>query len=291
MSLRSLLPCAFVVATLLACAARAAATPVEFCPARLADMKPVGEDKDTPSSLFGYVLHASTARAIGAAAFVADTDHGWYVWTLRDVALAEASPPKRGASSDQLSVAFPEPLMIRHAWVTSAKATSVTGFGWETLGTFLCEVPTYSDRGIAAAPVARDQARRPVASPTPSQASRAPSSPMATQAGGPALAVAAKPPFDSLDCPVPFSQAMVARAMQPQYPATFLSDTTTVQIEVAVGEQGQLLDAAVYKPSGVMAADQSALRAARRSIYTGAISYCQNVRGDYLFTATFMPHQ
>jgi hypothetical protein len=276
---RALVLLSFSVAAFAVCASPAGAT-TEFCPAHVAQIRAIDGDDGTPASAFRYVIGAITPRQIGAASVIADTDHGWYAWSIADVPIVATST---GRYSPWLGVTFPEPLTIRHAWITSAKATSVTGFGWETLGTFDCEVPAFSRRGIDDAPVAREQTRRPNASP----ASSAPPS-----SANPQRAMAVDPPFASLDCAIPFRQATVKEAFSPDFPRVAMQNPppgnlATSRIVVYIDEQGHLVDSAIYDSSGSAPLDLAALRAARRSTYVQAISYCQNVRGTYVFNATF----
>jgi TonB family protein len=110
--------------------------------------------------------------------------------------------------------------------------------------------------------------------------------------GAPATAAAAAAPFASIVCETPFQAAKVTDASVPDFPngarELVLSQAST-EVEVSIDEEGRLLDASVYATSGNALLNLSALRAARKSSYSAPISYCQNVRGQYLFTATFRP--
>jgi TonB family protein len=149
---------------------------------------------------------------------------------------------------------------------------------------FACEVPTYSSRGAADAELTRRQAALVA---TPATPQPAPIVPNVT----PGVAKPAPQPFDSIECDVPFMQARVVRPVQPDYPREAMSDgqPRAVEVEVAIDERGQLIDAWVFARSGDVLVDLSAVRAARRSSYSPATSYCQKVKGYYLFRADFRP--
>ena len=55
-----------------------------------------------------------------------------------------------------------------------------------------------------------------------------------------------------------------------------------------MGQSDAVLDAWVYKSSGVTALDASALSAARASSFASAVSYCQKAEGYYLYRSDFL---
>jgi outer membrane biosynthesis protein TonB len=264
-------------------AARADAL-TEFCPASVENIESSGL-KGSPSTEYSYDLNADIVRTIADASIIADTDHGWYRWSLSNVPLAAATTtevtPKKTytrdyAKSDRLFVAFPDALLVRHAWITTARTT---GDG------VACLVPAYKDRGVDTAELERAQARKATPPPKPVGHAATPFP------AGVAQAVPTSIPFDNIDCDVPFRQATVTAAQVPDYPTSERGGTSvsTTLVAVAVDEKGNSIDPWVYATSGSAAFDRSALRAARMSSYSAPISYCQKVRGVYLFTATFLP--
>jgi TonB family protein len=270
---------AFAAAAFL-CATGAARAEVEFCPAYLHGMKavdmPVGTDHLTA---FTYELRAGSQRVIANATFVADTDQGWYGWNVADIPIGTS---KR---SDVLSVTFPLPVTVRHAWVTNAALVGDDGYGWKDLKSYPCEVPVYANRGIPEAAGERPQSRKPSASPSPIAALPV-ASPGAKQSAAFPVAI----PFDSIDCTRPFGEARVTTAQGPDYPRGYIGAEGSTQVAVQIDEQGHLIDSWVYKSFGIDSFDASALRAARLSTYAPAVSYCQNVLGTYIFSATFQGH-
>lgn len=80
--------------------------------------------------------------------------------------------------------------------------------------------------------------------------------------------------------------------MQPEYPESAQDQGGEYVgiVEVAVGDDDQLVDAWTFAGSGNRAIDLTALRAALGSTYGDAISYCQHVRGYYIFRADFLPY-
>jgi len=180
-------------------------------------------------------------------------------------------------------VTFPQEVTIRHAWVTSAALSTQTAFPWNENQSYPCEVPPYSNRGVPASEEAREQSRRPNATPTPAVAPLPSPVPGALQT----VAFPAAMPFDSIDCAVPFSQARVTAAKSPEYPSGYDAGPLTVKVDIQLNEAGHILDAWIWQTSNVMAFDGAGLRAARLSTYAPAVSYCQRVLGEYLFTASF----
>lgn len=175
MTTRAAFFCAVLGAFVSCCATARAET--EFCPGKVAAIE-ASAGAGVPSTEFSYVLDAKSARTLDDAAIVADTDHGWYRWSIANVPLQMTSQAAshRGpagmvnytykfAQSTRQLVAFPEALLVRHAWITSARSDDENVFGWGKRGEFACEVPTFPNRGIDTAELARPQSRK--ATPLP----------------------------------------------------------------------------------------------------------------------------
>ena len=296
MTARATFFCAVLAAFVSCCAAARAET--EFCPGRVAAVE-ASAGAGVPSTEYSYVLDAKTARTVDDAAIVADTDHGWYRWSIANVPLQMTSDAAshqgpagmvnytyKFAQSTRQLVAFPEALLVRHAWITSARSDDENVIGWGKRGEFACEVPTFANRGIGTAELARPQSRKATPSPAPAGAA------LSALADGAVRAVPTSMPFDSIDCDTPFREVRVTDAVTPEYPPLLrgnVSEQASVLVDIAADEQGHLIDASVFAASGYPAFDSAGLRSARLSSYSGAISYCQKVRGEYIFTATFQP--
>jgi TonB family protein len=264
----------------------------ELCPAVVQRMVPVGVASNAPSATFTYDLQAKTARSIADAAIVADTDDGWYRWNIVDVAMplgtetvhtSKSSYNHDVSRSAQLSVTFPATLNVRHAWITSARATNEGIIGWEKVGEFACEVPSYETRGPKTPELARAQSHAASPWPSPSPAATAIPAPF----GVDAIAVRAAMPFASMDCEEPFHPGGIRDIHQPSFPHSENGNYGTARIAVQIDEVGTIIDASIDSSSGNRAFDSVALDAARKSAYVGAISYCQAVRIEYVFTAEF----
>jgi hypothetical protein len=274
----------------------------EFCPAVVANVQSSG-GAGLASEEYSYVLDAKTARTVDDAAIIADTDHGWYRWSVANVSLQMAtltfsfhnagdgiSYKYQMARSGRQLVAFPEALFVRHAWVTSARSDGETVMGWGKLGEFACEVPTFPNRGIDTAELERSQARKATPAPRKAPAAPIPAAVLPPLADGAIRAVPTSLPFDSIDCDTPFRELMVTDAISPTYPSILKGSvytTTSSLITVAADEEGHVIDASLFASSGYGAFDVEAQRVARKSSYLGAISYCQKVKGEYIFTATY----
>jgi len=181
------------------------------------------------------------------------------------------------AESSELTVLFPQPVTIRHAWVIAARTRGDLYFNWDPRGTVPCEPPDFAQPGY---PVTMRTER----SPQPGDETPAPAPPAAN-------AVASAAPFPTPTCPKPFINATVTDAIQPDFPEIVRSEgfsgLAVSEIAVALDPNGKLLDAWVWAKSGYPALDDAALKAARRSRYSGAVSYCGAVHGTYLFRADF----
>jgi hypothetical protein len=250
------------IALLLACRAQAEAR-TEFCPAAVLYAPAVPADATGKSASLVFALNSESPRTIVSATIVADTDGGWYSWDVANLPLTGAIPRSRSAP---LVVDFAKAVFVRHAWILHARVAG-DAFGWQTLGEVSCGVPAFT------APA--DRPRKP-------------------GSGNGLRHVAATPiaPLFSTECPHPFTQATVTHAVQPPFPRfapRLIGASYTSEVEVAVGQTDAILDAWVYKTSGVAALDASALSAARASSFSSAISYCQKAEGYYLFRADFEP--
>ncbi len=83
----------------------------------------------------------------------------------------------------------------------------------------------------------------------------------------------------------------LTHAVQPEYPASARNfGAASVEVEVTVGEAGNLLETRVVKSSGNALIDDAALRAARESSYSPKFVHCQPTQGSYLFRAIFQRH-
>lgn len=272
-----------VGAITLACNASAAAA-TEFCPATLTKVykKSTGADATT----YYYQLQALASRIVEGD-IIADTDAGWFAWTQQPVALTRSTYSDesrslklwyRIAESPELTVVFPQPVAIRHAWVAIAQAHGDHFFNWDARGRVTCEPPDFAPSTY---PHAKEQR-----SPQPGDETPAPAPP-------PAQAVTSVMPFTIAKCAKPFASARVSDAARPEFPESVkdqgFDGVATSEIAVAVDPHGTLLDAWVWAKSGYPALDSAALRAARQSTYTGATSYCRPIAATYLFRADFTP--
>jgi TonB family protein len=270
------------VAALLLCAGRATAS-VEFCPAVLGNMSPIGAPPG-PSATYSYELTAQAPRSVDAS-LIADTTAGWFGWSVAGVQLHQTTRflrstgvkrygltfppvtiPYPTVASDPLSVTFASPLTVRHAWVVAAN------------GSGACDVPDFPTASMAdPPPVYPGNFVTPSPLPSPSTPS--------------ARALPTSPPFAPESCDTPFVEAKVTRPAIPEFPMSAREEgfAGTSVVEVAVGKDGKLIDAWTLGSSGSRAIDLSAIHAARASEYTKPVSYCRPVNGLYLFRADFLP--
>jgi hypothetical protein len=275
-----LLPFWAIVLTVV-CASPARAVS-EACPATLF----FWPQRDAPSavSTYDYELTALTERSVDAT-MLADTDRGWYEWSVTQVPIprrtfAAAGPDfkytYKSAESVVLSVQFPTNLVVRHAWVTRAEATGESVLGWDAKGSYRCDVPdlTNKDRKPAAIEIHR------------------PENPTLPPAGPPVVATAAAAPFPPATCKSPFSSASVPRVVNPHFPdalVSILAQPAETTLYVAIDENGKLVDTWVLAGSGYPAIDAEAQNAARLSRYDPATSYCRQVGGVYVVDEIFTP--
>jgi hypothetical protein len=236
--------------------------------------------------VYYYYLQALASRVVEGT-IVADTDAGWFTWIQAPVQLTRttytSSSPEvkyswHVAESPELSVIFPAPVAIRHVWVATARTSGDPFFGWDAHGTVSCEPMDYATGNY----------------PNKSTVRRTPQTGDETPAPAPpaAKAVTSAPPFPPTSCTKPFVSATVTRAVQPEFPNIVRDEgfggDAIAEVAIALDAQGKLVDAWMWARTGYDPLDQAALKAARRSSYSGAISYCRPVSGMYLFRADFI---
>jgi TonB family protein len=96
-----------------------------------------------------------------------------------------------------------------------------------------------------------------------------------------------------MNCAVPFADAFVSHAENPDYPVQLRNagvPASVTVVEVGVSATGTIDDAWIYVPSGYAQFDGAALLSAKNSTYHPARSFCQDVPGQYLFRAEFSPN-
>ncbi|MGA9018463.1 MAG: hypothetical protein WB438_05990 [Candidatus Cybelea sp.] len=246
---------------LLVCGAQAEAR-TEFCPAAISYAPGAPADAAGRSASLVFTLDSESPRTIVSGTIVADSDGGWYSWDVANLPLTGTIPRIR---SESVVADFPKAVVVRHAWIIHAR-TAGDAFGWQTLGDVSCGIPAF---GVPAAriekPLPDDGLHHVTATPIA--------------------------PLFSTECPRPFAPATVTHAVQPPFPRfaqRLIGVSYTSEIEVAVGQSDAVLDAWVYKSSGVTALDASALSAARASSFASAVSYCQKAEGYYLYRSEFL---
>jgi TonB family protein len=270
-----------VAAAVCGASARAA---TEFCPAAIDSHYTKGPASQGATEYY-YRLSALGPRVVDGT-IVAETDRGWFVWKQLAVQLTpmtftytdkELKYSHALAESPELSVTFPQALVIRHAWLAFARSQGDPYFGWDARGMVACTPP---DFGTSAYPPMGKTLRTPRATdPTPGPAPPT------------AIAAPAAAPFPAPTCAHPFAVATVTYASQPLYPSVLKNEgfvgRAVSQIAVALDTNGKLVDAWVFASSGYPQFDAAAMDAARRSKYSAPISYCYAVKGTYLFRADF----
>lgn len=272
-----------------------------FCPAVLQFMRPSGMDEmpldpqrsvvdndvqpeKEPSESFVYELASGRMNTIVAASMLADTDHGWFQWNTQDVAMHEASKTidneiETRPQSSLMTVTFPFPVIVRHAWVARAIRLNDPASTSPVGGDFACSPPAYGSRGnVPDAQVAPHQNSDANASVSPSP----------SPVSGPGAEVARQiySPF-SLDCKAPFRAVTETRVAQPTIApsAPLNGETYRVAVEVLVGDHDNFMTAAIYQSSNRSDVDAAALSAANASGYSSAISYCRKVPSAAVFWA------
>lgn len=264
----------------------------EFCPAQITGIH--STNQMAQSTTYEYGLQALTDRTVEGT-IVADTDHGWYSWKQAPAQLVlthyTSWSPTHGAlplvemsyavsQSAELSVTFPVALQVYRAWVATAQTHGEKALRWDQSGLVDCEPTDFPPKTDA-----KDLRR---VKRTPNAGDPTPPPPVPA-----AVATATVAPFPVTTCDHPFVTATVTRPFPPSFPESMkspgFSQRDTSEIEVAVGPDGNLVDAWVFASSGYPQFDESALIAAQRSTYKPAISYCKAVGASYLFRADFTP--
>ncbi|MGC1380769.1 MAG: amidohydrolase [Candidatus Baltobacteraceae bacterium] len=118
-----------------------------------------GSESSAQSAEFASWLWAGGPRTVLVASLVADTDHGWYAWDVADVPLS--SKNARGFYSPPVIVRFPQPLAIRHAWVTRVQTSGDARFDGTTDGQIDCDAPNYPGPLPEATPTPKKAASLP----------------------------------------------------------------------------------------------------------------------------------
>lgn len=260
----------------IACA-RPASAMTELCPTDAEDVAPIGASMGAAAEEYSYALFAQTPRTVDAS-LIADTDRGWFAWNVNAAALLKtpllATGPREAASgyageSSPLAVAFPVPLVVKHAWVVRAKADGADRAAD-------CEVPAFPSASI----IATQTSGHPVPTPSPLPSPQSPA----------VAAKSASAPFPVELCAKAFEPARVTDAARPALPQSARDrglGTVDSYVEIVLDEEGRLLDSWTYRSAGWEPIDLAALDAARRSSYAPATSYCRPVKSLYLFRAQF----
>ena len=280
----------------------------EFCPATLtyahaADtpallrrqsaIDSVGDAQPRLASLFGIELSAYGPRTIVSAKLAFDTTAGWFTADVPQTALIEKDRHYANASAaftrhdwitPVMYVRFPVPAAIAHAWVYSITVAGDDMFNWSAQGTVICP-PTPGPSKQQA----RNQSKMSQASrwldPKDEDHLDVPPGPNSTILQG-----TASNALGDSSCAEPFREAEVTSQAEPEYP-NFLRNSFAGRaqnaVEVAISPDGSIRDAWIWGPSGFTLFDDSTLRAARSSKYSGARAYCQAVPASYLFKVTY----
>jgi protein TonB len=112
--------------------------------------------------------------------------------------------------------------------------------------------------------------------------------PAGTETSGP-IAPTAGPATAAPACARPHVDAVATNKVEPDYPemARQQGAVGTATVRVTLSTTGAVTGASIYKSSGNVLLDNSAVHAARTSSYRPEIDNCEPVGGDYLFVATF----
>lgn len=267
----------------------AALAVTEFCPAQL-NYEAVGEPAG-PTQLYSFVLEAYGPRTV-VARLGFHTGEGWYTLALPNVALTEKDVKYYTPASsfiEKLWVSptmyadFASPVTVKSAWVRTAESQG-DSFGWDSKGVVDCPP------GTQEIPSQQIASRRPPWLITHDFEFLK----LAPASGEPVLNPQSAAPFEKTDCPSPFQDPTVTYQAQPNYPSSARAlnlGTSTVNVVVAVRADGSLADAWIFGSSGVPQLDNSALDAARKSEYRGAVAFCQAVPGYYYFRVTYNPQR
>lgn len=299
-------------AALFLCSHATARAVVEFCPAVLQYAR-VGSDTSLirqqstrdangkisaeTSSLFGFELTAFGRRTLTAARLAFDTSGGWYTIDVPAITLSAKerhySAPwvkfvRRDYVSPVLYVHFPQAVTIAHAWVYQATAQNDGPFGWQAIGSVLCD-PTPSASPDQLRKLIPARRLRPYTL-DPKDEDHLADIPSSTSL---VLNASVSKPLESSNCAEPFRDATVKDQAQPAYPDTLRNagiGEAMTSVQVAIEPDGTLQDVWVWGPSGHQAFDDESMHAARTSTYEGARAYCRAVPGEYFFRVTFDPN-
>ncbi len=247
----------------------------EFCPAEVDLVSPVGERMGNLALTYVYELRALTARSVSAA-IIADTDKGWFTWSVSGVELKPIARVQGDGlddwsflptASSPLGVTFPQAVTLRRAWAFAASTTGDETMGWDKRRTVSCEVSPFESASVTLSTPG------PVVTPSPLPSPKAPM----------AIALADSPPFSIEKCKTPFKQADPTEIIWPNRSRDFpdIGDQQIVWavVLVALDSNGHLLDSWLLESTGYAPVDLALLRSARRADYSGAISYCRHVPG------------
>lgn len=295
---------------------RPASAMVEFCPAHLnyervgtgtllmrrqAGSDQTGGLQSETLAMYGLDLSALGPRTITSATLIFDTSDGWYRVSVPALTLAEKDRHYTGPSStfvrkDFVSpifyVRFPKNLSVGHAWVDTASAQGDPVFGWDNRGVVQCDPTPRRMRLISASrtktAAVRDGALRPYGSglfqldPKDLDALSFPPRSTSTLL----LASRTNPP-SSAACSQAFDDAFVRDQVTPEFPGMERGVSGTSAVQIALDEDGNLVDAWIWGPSGVQAFDDAAVAAAEHSTYHGERAYCAPARSNYLFIVEY----
>lgn len=256
----------------------------EFCPAQL--IGTYAKSSTNQTNIQHYLLRALGPRLVDGV-IVAETDSGWYTWSQQSVQLVRTtytstSPQARAqfvvAESPEMSVSFPQPVVVQRAWLLNATTHDDRYFGWDAHGKVTCDPPDFAA----------------LQTPSKTVTTRTPQADDPTPGPAPPIAKAevSAPPFAPISCTHPFVAANVIDPATPVFPGILQDQGPTLpavaEIYVAVNSKGVLADAWIFASSGYPAMDDAALTAARKSRYAAPTSYCRSVSGTYLFRAIFV---
>jgi TonB family protein len=276
-----MLLCAVLGGCLLALAltnARAAeptpAPSIELCPVYDGYMGQVSP------SVYSFDLTAQSARTVHGNLAI-ETDRGWFRLPFGPFALTSATrhfANLMGTSftdtnfrSPIMYVNFEHPVTILNWWVERGAADLAD---WTSAGLFTCYPNVRSD------PNSKYNWR--IAASESNLYTQLP-------AGTRPMTAIAAPPIEKTDCAKPFADATIDKQVSPTYPFSGAMPVSTSQIKVTIMPDGRIVDAKVFKSSGIEAFDIAAMDAAARSTYHPKIAYCRPTIGVYLFKVTYVP--
>jgi TonB family protein len=91
-------------------------------------------------------------------------------------------------------------------------------------------------------------------------------------------------------CPKPYTEARIdGHPVQPQYPAIarVTGESGLVMVRLRLNADGSVASASIYKSSGFVSLDRSAIQAASSTHYLPELFRCEPVAGAYIFRAEF----